>query len=294
MQAFGQRIQHTGPVRRKFRQRLDGLQQGRAITIAQGLQQRSNPGTVDTAEHAGHDIGAQLAAGIGDGLVQQGQTIAHRAISGAGQLGNRLVVGSNLFSGKDFAHLPADLRMIQPLEVELQAAAEHGHRQLLRVGGGQQELHMRRRLFQGLEQRIERRLGQHVHLVDQVHLVVAAAGHVLRVLDHLSHIVHTGIGSGIDFQQVDIAPGIDIPAGGAFTTGVGTGAALAIERLGKDARDRGLAHPAGACEQKGMVHPAGVQRIGQRTHHMLLADQFGKTLGAPLAGQNEIGHRLEE
>ena len=40
-----------------------------------------------------------------------------------------------------------------------------------------------------------------------------------------------------------------------------------------------------------MVDAAGVQRIGQRADHVLLPDQFGETLRAPLAGEDEIGHR---
>ncbi|GAB3354602.1 hypothetical protein GCM10027430_21730 [Lysobacter tyrosinilyticus] len=39
-----------------------------------------------------------------------------------------------------------------------------------------------------------------------------------------------------------------------------------------------------------MVHAARIQRVGERTDHMLLPDQFGETLGTPLAGEDEVGH----
>ena len=52
--------------------------------------------------------------------------------------------------------MACDLLGRQRLEAELQTAGQHGNRQLLRIRGGQQEFHMGRRLFQGLEQRIER------------------------------------------------------------------------------------------------------------------------------------------
>ncbi|GAB3365178.1 hypothetical protein GCM10027431_05910 [Lysobacter rhizosphaerae] len=39
-----------------------------------------------------------------------------------------------------------------------------------------------------------------------------------------------------------------------------------------------------------MVDTARIQRIGERADHVLLPDQFGKTLGAPLPGEDEIGH----
>jgi hypothetical protein len=37
------------------------------------------------------------------------------------------------------------------------------------------------------------------------------------------------------------------------------------------------------------MQPLLAQRIGQRAHNVLLANQFGKTAGAPLAGKN-LGH----
>ncbi|MNK44339.1 hypothetical protein D3C87_630730 [compost metagenome] len=40
-----------------------------------------------------------------------------------------------------------------------------------------------------------------------------------------------------------------------------------------------------------MVHPAAVQRIAERTDHVFLAHQLGKTLRTPLAGKDEIGHQ---
>ena len=45
-------------------------------------------------------------------------------------------------------------------------------RHLVRVGRRQDEDDVRRRLLERLEQRVERRVGQHVHLVDEVDLVL--------------------------------------------------------------------------------------------------------------------------
>src|SRR3546814_13120623 len=71
---------------------------------------------------------------------------------------------------------------------------------------------------------------------------------------------------------------------------VGSGAALAVQALGEDPRNGGLADPAGAGEQVGVVHAARIECVGQRADHVLLPDQFGETLGAPLAGEDEVGH----
>jgi len=65
---------------------------------------------------------------------------------------------------------------------------------------------------------------------------------------------------------------------------------LAIQRLGKDARDAGLAHATGAGKQKGVVQAVVVQRVDQRLEHMLLADQFTKCAWAPFSRQDLVAH----
>ena len=63
---------------------------------------------------------------------------------------------------------------LDPPQVEPLAARQHRHRHLADLGGGEDELHVRRRLLQRLQQRVERRGAQHVHLVDDVDLVARA------------------------------------------------------------------------------------------------------------------------
>ena len=290
MQRFRHRIEDAGPVGRELRQPRHHLQQGLAIALHQGRQHGADLGTVHRAQHGAHALLAQRTTGVGDGLVEQRQAVAQRAVGGARELGDGGCIGLDGFRPQDLRHLPADLFLVQALEVELQAARQHGDRQLLRVGGGEQELDVFRRLLQRLQQRVERRFRQHVHFVDQIDLVLAARGHVLRVLDHFAHIVHTGVRGSVDLQQIDIAAGIDVQAGRALAAGIGTGALLAVQRFGEDAGDGGLAHAARTREQEGMVNAAAVQRIGERADHVFLADQLCESLGTPLAGEDEIGH----
>src|SRR5208283_916215 len=40
------------------------------------------------------------------------------------------------------------------------------------------------------------------------------------------------------------------------------------------------------------MQPAALESIGQGTHDMLLAGEFGECLGPPLAGEGLIGHRV--
>src|SRR5690606_4615838 len=59
----------------------------------------------------------------------------------------------------------------------------------------------------------------------------------------------------------------------------------------EDAGDGGLAHAAGAGEQECVVDPPGIEGVAQGAYDVLLPDQFGEPLRAPLAGKNQVGHR---
>ena len=74
---------------------------------------------------------------------------------------------------------PADVRLElvhrQQVEPQVLGAAADGVADLLRIGGGQHEHHVRRRLLERLQQGGLGLLRQHVHLVEDVHLVPARA-----------------------------------------------------------------------------------------------------------------------
>ena len=146
------------------------------------------------------------------------------------------------------------------------------------------------RLLERLQHRVERGLRQHVHFVDQVDLVASDCRRVPRVVENLPHVVDAGVGRGVELEEVDEATGIDLGAGRADTARRGGNARHAIEALGKDPRDRGLAHTAGAGQQIRVVNAAARQRIGERRHHVLLAGQLGERHRPPLARKDLVAH----
>ena len=108
----------------------------------------------------------------------------------------------------------------QRLEIELQAARQHGDRNLLRIGRRENELDVLRRLLERLQHRVERRLRQHVHFVDQVDLVAADGRRVARVVENLAHVVDAGVRRGIELEQIDEAARVDVDARRADAAGV--------------------------------------------------------------------------
>ena len=149
---------------------------------------------------------------------------------------------------------------------------------------------MRRRLFQGLQQRVERAFGKHVDFVNQIDLVAAARWRVLGVVNHLAHVVHTSVRRRINLQQVHEAAFVHLLAGGAFSAGIGADAGIAVEALGNDARQCGLAHAARAGQQNRRMQLVHRQCMRQRLDHVRLAQHVLKTAWPVFAGESEITH----
>ncbi len=115
---------------------------------------------------------------------------------------------------------------------------------------------MRGRLFQRLKQGIEGGGGEHVHFVDDIDLVTPLVGGKVDLVAQVAHVVDAGVGGGVDLDQVQEAPLEDGLAVRALAAGTGSQVIVqAVDRLGQDARQGGLAGAARPGEQVG-VRPA--------------------------------------
>ncbi len=59
----------------------------------------------------------------------------------------------------------------------------------MRLGGGKDELYVRRRFLQCLQQGIECLLTEHMNLVNDVDLVTALSGRILTFVSQVPHLV---------------------------------------------------------------------------------------------------------
>ena len=181
-------------------------------------------------------------------LIQQRQAVADRTVGGAGDQRDRIGFHRHAFGGSDPVEMLDQHLGIDPAQIETLAARQHGDRHLADFRRGKDELHMRRRLLQRLQQGVERLLRQHMHLVHDIDLESRRAGGIAHPVDQLSDIVDAGARGGVHLHHVDMAVGGDgdaVIAGAARRDG---GAALAVrtqavQRPGDDARGCRLAHP---------------------------------------------------
>ena len=118
-------------------------------------------------------------------------------------------------------------------------AAPNRLHHLVWLGSGKDEDHVVRRFLQSLEQRVLGPGGEHVDLVQQIHLGPARGpeGHLGQ---KVAHIVDLVVRRRIQFMEVERRPSVYGLAGvtpATWLTGLGLGA---IQRLGQDPGRRRL------------------------------------------------------
>ena len=102
-------------------------------------------------------------------------------------------------------------------QIELQAAAQNGDGDFLRVGCGEHEFEVFGRLFQRLQHGVKRRVGEHVHLVDHEDLEAPLHRLVHRLLQQALHLVHPAVGGSVQLDIVGKASAINFCARRANT-----------------------------------------------------------------------------
>ncbi len=278
---------------------VDGLVGGGAVTVRQGVAHLVDQGHVGDAEQGDRaGITDPLRPGTGDQLVQHRQRVPRAAAARPDhQREHRRIDGDALGLGELLQVRPEGRGRNQPERVVMGARAD-GAEHLVRLGGGEDELHIFRRLLDELEQRVEAGRRDHVRLVDHVDLVAAVGRREKRLLPQLTGVVDTTVTGRVDLDHVDRAGAVvgERLAGHADAARLRGGALLTVERAGQDARAGRLAAAAWPGEEIGVVQPAAAQRLRQRFGNVLLTDDLGKRARSvlPVEGESHSCHLLND
>ena len=273
--------------------RLELGERGLRVAAHDALEEIDDAGAVGEAEHLLHGVDPDRAAAMGDGLVEDGEGVAHRALGGAGDLAERVAVGLDLLLGGDAGEMVDQHGGLDAAEIEALAARQDRDRHFPDLGRGEDEFHMRRGLLQRLQQAVEGLLGEHVDLVDDVDLVAGGDRRVAGRIDDVADVVDAGVGGGVHLDDVGVAAlhdGAAVDALGGQIDGGRAGAVLVlvIEAAGEDAGGGGLADAADAGQHPGMRNPAGREGVPKRADHRLLADEIVKAVGPVFPGKNPV------
>ena len=221
----------------------------------EGIHQRQGGGSILRRYAIGELSQGVLTRHAGDGgdgvhidvlchagaLIQQRQTVAQSAVCQTSQQHGGIVGDGEPLLACHVGQAGGNLLGADATKVEPLATGEDGGGQFMHLGGGEDENHVGRRLFQRLEQGIKRTGGQHVHLVDDVHAVGAADGGECHLVTQVADGVHAVVGGGVDLGDVQDGAVVDATADGALVAGVAVHGMLTVHRLGQDFGAGGLA-----------------------------------------------------
>ena len=128
------------------------------------------------------------------------------------------------------------------------------------LGGRENEDDVRRRLFERLEQGVERLLAEHMDLIDDEDLVNAFLGRNTDRIAHAVHVFNAIVRGGVEFDDVErgtqrfpIHRIVD-----------------AVDHAGQNPRHRGFSNTPRTAEQIGMIQPFLFDRVPKRIAHMFL------------------------
>ena len=259
------------------------------------LKEGNGRSAVRQPQHVAHHGGGRGLAAIGldNGLIEQRKCIAHRAFRRPGDQGEPFLGDPNIFGvANRFQPLDQHVRL-DPAQIKSLTARQNGHRHLANFGSGEDEFDVRRRLFQGLQQGVERGRRQHVHFVDDIDLVARLDRRIARAVQQLAHLIDLGAAGGVELQHIHVPAFDNGPAMAAFVAQGHRGAVnlvgLIVQGPRQQARCGGLADAAHPGQHKGMGNPTRRERIGEGAHHGLLADQILKGARPVFARQDLIG-----
>ena len=155
----------------------------------------------------------------GDTLIQETQRIPHGTIARLCHIAKCLFLHLYMLCAHQFRKPVCNGINRNPVKIISLASGKNGNGNLVGFRGGQNKNDVGRRLLQGFKQRVECSHGKHVHLVDNVHLILSFSGAVGNFLPDLADIFHTIIGCRINLDYIHRSPGGNALTDRAFPTG---------------------------------------------------------------------------
>ena len=130
----------------------------------------------------------------------------------------------------------------------------------------QDEYHVCRRFLKSLQKGVECRCRQHVHLVDDKHLILTHLRRYSCLFHQSLDVLHRVIAGSVEFKDVIRALFVERLAAFAFVAGLTfSSRVLAVDGLGKDTCACSLAHAPWSAEQVGMSQLPALHRVFQRS-----------------------------
>ncbi len=270
---MGRQSAREGLGREAFAQHLVQEQERRPVVARCGEVGEVEVGVViEDVQRAGHFAEIERGAAEGHRLVEHAERVAHTAVGfRRDEVQRFVVVGDSLLAG-DVFQVGHTVLHADAVEVVDLATGEDGGDDLVFLGRGEDEDGVCGRLFEGLEEGVEGRLREHVHLVDDVDAVAAYLRRDAHLFGQGADVVHRVVRCGVQLVYVETAPLVEGATGFACAAGLAVVRVEAVDGLGEYAGAGGLAYAARTAEQVGVGQLAAGDGVAERGGDMRLPD----------------------
>ncbi|MMZ62860.1 hypothetical protein D1872_250860 [compost metagenome] len=140
---------------------------------------------------------------------------------------------------------------------------------------------MRRRLFQRLEQCIERFRRQHVYFINNIDFASYLGRCIFHLIPQITNLLYTAVGCSINLLHIHDRPRRNSNTGLAFITRLYRRPTLTVDCLGQNLGCTGLSCAPRPTEQIGVRGPPVANSILQGLDNMLLSYHVLERLGSP-------------
>ena len=217
---------------------------------------------------------------IGDGalterhcLVEDAQRVAHSAISLLGNHCQRLLFILDAFLLGHVLQMGDGILHRHAFEVVDLTTRDDGWQNLVLLRGGKDEDDVCRRFLKRLQECVEGLRGEHVHLVDDEHLVASYLRRNARLLHERLDVLHGVVRGSVELEDVVRPLLVESLARLAVVASLAlVGRRQTVDGLGEDAGTSGLANASRSTEQVGMGELSTAHSILQRCRERRLSD----------------------
>ena len=168
------------------------------------------------------------------------------------------------------AHMFFQLVGRQEAELQVLGAAANRVADLLWIGRGKHEHHVRGRFFEGLQQGGFGPSAQHVHFVEDEHPMPTRVAHG-GSLDEFTNVVDAVVTRSVEFENVKTRTTLNGETRLAFTTRLALCWVGAVEHFGEDSRRRRLSGAARPRKEVCLAATIIRHGVAQGAHDVLLA-----------------------
>ncbi|CDE75915.1 dNA polymerase subunits gamma and tau [Sutterella sp. CAG:521] len=180
------------------------------FSFSQITQKLDEHVAVHHAQHFPHTLESnRFIARKSDGLIEQTQTVTHRASGPHAQKLQSGGFGLNIFFLQNVCHMFCNGLRRNILQIKLQTTRQNRNRNFLRICRCQNKFHIFGRLFERFQHGVESVRSELMHFVNHVDFVAGVGRRIHCLLEQRGHLLDRAVARRVHFNVINETPFIN-------------------------------------------------------------------------------------